>query len=38
MVAEVVFPEMVLRFDRAEVEIHLVGMIGRALHLVHRLS
>ncbi|MEY9493929.1 hypothetical protein ABIE93_005136 [Bradyrhizobium elkanii] len=33
-----VISERVLQFDRAEVEIHLVGMIRRSLHLVHRLS
>jgi hypothetical protein len=38
VVTEIVVPEMFLQFRRAEVEIHLVGMIGRGLHLVHRLS
>lgn len=35
---EMVLSKMVLHFDRAEVEIHLGGVIGRGLHLVHRLS
>ncbi|GIQ76537.1 hypothetical protein BraRD5C2_49830 [Bradyrhizobium sp. RD5-C2] len=38
IVVPVVLSEMFLLFDRPEVEIHLGGVIGRGLHLVHRLS